>query len=95
MKGSPQYINIMFETPTSPYELTIVFQGGFTGKECSVLVEENAEWKHVMDFWPSDVNERQVFRFPPGVTGGQHFQILFKSSTDFFGRITIYDLDIL
>ena len=87
-------MNILFEVPIEPKELHIVFQGGFAGKECAVLVEKDGRWEQVMDFWPDDVNERQIFRFNSSITG-QHFQIVFKSSSDFFGRITIYDLDVL
>ena len=62
------------------------------GKECE-LVCGLGETKSVMEFLPDDTNAIQ--EFPIQVEGlVDKMRIVFKSSTDFYGRITVYHLDV-
>ncbi|KAG0260046.1 Nuclear receptor 2C2-associated protein, partial [Linnemannia exigua] len=75
----------------------LMFQGGFVGKTCQVLawIDSN-EFVDMMRFYPEDINPLQTF--PVAEAEKQitsRVKIVFESSTDFFGRITVYKLDIL
>ncbi|KAI9207605.1 galactose-binding domain-like protein [Polychytrium aggregatum] len=95
-QGSPQFIAMEFSGLCCPSEVVLMFQGGFVGKECELLVSQDGGWVHVMDFYPEDSNSAQSFAVPePSQKSGQRFKIVFKSSTDFYGRITVYKLDVL
>lgn len=78
--------------------VSMTFQGGFVGKKC-VAVASLAESPNNYDqdlgtLYPEDVNSTQSFNVqcPKPV---QRLKLVFEESTDFFGRITIYKLDIL
>ncbi|KAL3866821.1 hypothetical protein ACJMK2_044083 [Sinanodonta woodiana] len=94
-QGSPQWIEIQFQTSLKLQELHIQFQGGFAGRECSIEGSEvpGREMKKIAEFYPEDVNSLQIFQLPGEPTVAS-LKILFLNSTDFFGRITIYKLDI-
>jgi hypothetical protein len=61
-----------------------------------VLPSDTAtDWTHLTHVYPEDVNRRQVFDLPQ--TTGQMIQglkLIFEESSDFFGRITVYDLGL-
>jgi len=48
--------------------------------------------------YPEDVNRRQSFDFIPSedllTSGVTSLKLIFEESSDFFGRITIYDLKL-
>ena len=84
-----------------PKRLLITFQGGFVGKRCAVytLTEEGRkkDWKTLTTVYPEDVNRRQIFDLIPSeanqLAGGiSALKLVFEDSSDFFGRITVYDL---
>jgi hypothetical protein len=62
------------------------------------LGSDGTEWKPICKFYPEDINPLQVFDVKAeGLTDSgpvTKFQILFKESTDFYGRVTIYTLDV-
>ena len=75
------------------------FQGGFSCRVCtiSLLNEENTEIVST-NCYPEDVNSMQSFNLEFSVTSDIKFKCLklqFKDTTDFFGRITIYSLDVM
>jgi hypothetical protein len=45
-------------------------------------------------FYPEDINPTQTFNFEPTVPL-KRVKIIFEESTDFYGRITVYKLDII
>lgn len=53
-----------------------------------------SELKPLVSIYPEDVNRKQIFDLPetPPV---QELKLVFEESSDFFGRITIYDLQIM
>jgi hypothetical protein len=101
-KGLPQFIQLGFQNPVVPMRLSITFQGGFVGTRCGLLAateEDKKEWRVLSTVYPEDVNRRQTFDIIPaqpevlskGVSG---LKLIFEDSSDFFGRITIYDLSL-
>ncbi|ORY68161.1 nuclear receptor 2C2-associated protein-like protein [Neocallimastix californiae] len=93
-QGSPQSILINFEeNEVCPKTLLCMFQGGFAGKECEIKGFINDSWETITEFFPEDSNTLQIF--PLNVTEPcSKFKIVFKTSTDFYGRIIIYKLDL-
>ncbi|XP_061171989.1 nuclear receptor 2C2-associated protein-like [Saccostrea echinata] len=94
-QGSPQWIELTLNSLSNVEEIQIQFQGGFAGKDCCIqMTDENNDKHTVMKFFPEDVNSIQSFKLPR-VTSLKKFRIIFNNSTDFFGRITIYQLKVL
>ena len=104
-QGLPQYIQISFPSPVTPKCLAITFQGGFVGTRCVVdamaLSDSEKQWHTLTRIYPEDVNRRQVFDLIPvdpsqalAEKGIDCLRLLFEESSDFFGRITVYDLEI-
>ncbi|KAI9094299.1 galactose-binding domain-containing protein [Phlyctochytrium arcticum] len=54
-------------------------------------------WEKLMDFYPDDNNRTQVFEVDESgrITSWRKLRIVFKNSTDFYGRVTIYKLGLL
>ncbi|KAF9225305.1 hypothetical protein BS17DRAFT_700405 [Gyrodon lividus] len=97
-QGLPQFIQLIFPEPVSPRRIAVTFQGGFAGTQCVVNVAVSSKepvwttWTHVH---PEDVNRRQVFGLPEeGGKGIRCMKLVFEKSSDFFGRITIYELGV-
>lgn len=104
----PQTITITFSEPVknvllSKSQLAIKFQGGFVGSQCKVIVEDHDDAKKVETIiYPDDINDRQEFSFDecqPNVENIQFniskIRFVFEKSSDFFGRIIIYNLELL
>lgn len=93
-----QWLELTFKAPAHLTAVAITFQGGFVGQDGEILVKSapSDEWRSVAAFAADDSNSEQVFTLPDssaeGVTG---MRITFERSTDFYGRVTIYKLDIL
>ncbi|XP_065102130.1 nuclear receptor 2C2-associated protein isoform X2 [Paramisgurnus dabryanus] len=83
------------DQPVKATDLRLQFQGGFSGKSCKLegSAKEN-DLKHILDFYPEDDNSLQSFPIPDSPLV-QRLKIVFENSTDFFGRIIVYTLDIL
>lgn len=57
------------------------------------------EWKLLTEIFPEDVNRRQTFDLTPLDTEKADekvdaLKMIFQESSDFFGRITVYDLKV-
>ncbi|KAI1793074.1 hypothetical protein LXA43DRAFT_1092987 [Ganoderma leucocontextum] len=81
-QGTPQYIQLTFSTAVIPKRIELTFQGGFAGTRTS------------------DVNRKQVFDWMVAEADlvdakVESMRLVFEESSDFFGRITVYDLQIL
>jgi hypothetical protein len=80
--------------------ITMTFQGGFVGTRCAVdALDESDRWETLKKIYPEDVNRAQVFDLPDGresVNGREllGLRFVFEESSDFFGRITIYDFQV-
>ena len=74
----------------------MTFQGGFAGTRCAVQVRSaEGKWENKQSVYPEDVNRRQMFDLSLGDNPIRDMKLVFEQSSDFFGRITLYDLDIL
>lgn len=75
-----------------------MFQGGFVGKTCralgSLADSPNDYNVDLGSFYPEDINSTQTFALNPS-TPVQRLKVVFEESTDFYGRITVYKMDIL
>eukprot|EP00729_Bicosta_minor_P014199 gene14199-19047_t len=99
-QGSPQFIIMDFKKGVVPTELSFTFQGGFVGTNCSVYGTPpgDAEQQKLCEIYPEDVNTEQRFQLdalPASVPSIQMLEIRFDSSTDFYGRVTVYNLNVL
>lgn len=86
-----------------PKRVLLTFQGGFVGTQCSVYTSVDATnkktWSLLKTIYPEDVNRKQSFDlYPSGsgdIDGGvTSIKLVFETSSDFFGRITVYDLKL-
>ncbi len=81
-------------------QVSIMFQGGFVGTvgiiECGIAKDSLREaciLEHIHAI--EDSNNLQVWDLPAGVADGVRFiKIRFPASTDFYGRVTIYRLEV-
>ena len=58
-----------------------------------IRTSELGDWSRLTAIYPEDVNRKQVFDVLSLETI-QGLKLTFEESSDFFGRITIYDLDV-
>ena len=96
-KGLPQTIAINFEHLVSLSSISFMFQGGFVGVSGLVEASVNPLDQYILlttlDNNIENSNELQVLPLPPSANF-QYLRITFTSSTDFYGRITIYKLEV-
>ena len=69
-----------------------MFQGGFVGIECDIILIENEGKKVVNTIYPEDINDLQTFKLPKPIeiSSTHKLQLQFNQSSDFYGRITVY-----
>lgn len=93
-----------FEVAVVPERLLLTFQGGFVGTRCSLEIRDDSsggegkpQWRAWTTMFPEDVNRKQIFELPSeSLQGGvDGLKLVFEESSDFFGRITVYDLQLL
>ena len=97
-QGSPQSIELVFPHAITVTSVLLRFQGGFVGQGGEFYgARGNAEtlvWERLGSFEPEDVSSVQ--RFP--VEGGAELvglRLVFARSSDLYGRVTAYELDVL
>lgn len=95
------YFEIDFHRPVQVSELRLQFQGGFVGMDCIVYQknDETTDWEECEDLFidPIDSNEVQTFESDAddAMSGKcSSLRIEFGRSTDFYGRIVIYSLEV-
>ena len=96
------YFEIDFHRPVQVSELRIQFQGGFVGMDCIVYQKSGdgtTDWEECEDLFvdPIDSNEVQTFESEAddSMSGKcSSLRIEFGRSTDFYGRIVIYTLEV-
>ncbi|MEE6487904.1 hypothetical protein FKM82_015079 [Ascaphus truei] len=92
--NSDQWILLEFPQSVCVSQLHIQFQGGFSSKTCTLEgCPNDKEFVKLSDFYPEDTNALQKFSVPN--LSVDKLKISFQNSTDFFGRIIVYHLDIL
>jgi hypothetical protein len=105
-QGLPQYIQLTFPSPVIPRRVGLTFQGGFVGSKCAVQIlsqlEQSvpgSEWCTMDTIYPEDINAAQIFVLESpsktdSQTGVTQLRLVFEQSSDFFGRVTVYDLTV-
>ncbi|KAI9490805.1 hypothetical protein BDB00DRAFT_884045 [Zychaea mexicana] len=85
--------------PVTVEAILFTFQGGFVGKKCLALASlPDTPNDYSIDlgaFYPEDINSTQKFPLSSVDSKIQRLKIVFEESTDFYGRITVYKMDIL
>lgn len=101
-QGTPQYVQLTFAATVIPRRIELTFQGGFVGTRTLVEVLPSGEqkWRTLTRIYPEDVNRKQVFDCAAAETDlmdakVESVKLVFEESSDFFGRITVYDLQVL
>ncbi|RZF40898.1 hypothetical protein LSTR_LSTR015054 [Laodelphax striatellus] len=94
-QGCPQWVELQSENGEKRISsFSIQFQGGFAGKDCVLEVKSSDSSDIISEpFYPEDVNTLQHFTLKTPKKG-ETFIFRFISSTDFFGRVVIYKLDV-
>ncbi|KAL7746775.1 hypothetical protein RI367_007821 [Sorochytrium milnesiophthora] len=92
-----QFIVVDFGAQVQVSAVSMTFQGGFVSSECELQHWTGNDFALLQTIYPDDINAEQRFELTPqaGHTTLQRLRILFTRSTDFYGRITMYKLDIL
>ncbi|KAH9948205.1 galactose-binding domain-like protein [Amylocystis lapponica] len=99
-QGTPQTIQLSFPSPVIPIQIKLTFQGGFVGTRCTIEVAstqgaDKANWEVLEQIFPEDVNRQQSFELERKIEGGvASLKLVIEESSDFFGRITVYDLQL-
>uniref|UniRef100_A0A1B6D718 F5/8 type C domain-containing protein n=1 Tax=Clastoptera arizonana TaxID=38151 RepID=A0A1B6D718_9HEMI len=92
-QGSPQWIEVVFNEEKTISSIIIQFQGGFVGQDCIFEIKTPQASQIDHPFYPDDINTPQIFNFEK--ICAKSVRIVFKKSTDFFGRIVIYRLSFV
>ncbi|KAH8402268.1 hypothetical protein KR009_010887, partial [Drosophila setifemur] len=97
-EGAPQWITVVLQNPQNIRGFSFQFQGGFAGQQSNILMysEDGAEI-HQEPFYPEDINSPQQFQVKDTAREKvcSKIKFVFKSSTDLFGRIIVYNLQLL
>jgi len=90
-QGNPQYIKLRFfeKQSFSKLKLQVQFQGGFAGEKCALNSSSFS-----IPFHPKDSNNLQDFEFGE-LESFEELQIVFNSSSDFYGRVIVYQLSLI
>ena len=94
-QGSPQHILLDFVDNVSITNISITFQGGFVGQDAVVELGHSIDSLCGISILHSieDSNDQQIFPLS-STAQGRFFKLTFPSSTDFYGRVTIYNLEV-
>lgn len=94
-QGLPQWINIEFDEPQTVGGFSFQFQGGFAAKEAKVeLYPSNDSSPYEEPFYAEDINAVQIFQLKHAQLNVERVKFTINSSTDFFGRIIVYKLEL-
>ncbi|XP_039480804.1 nuclear receptor 2C2-associated protein [Drosophila santomea] len=97
-EGTPQFITISLEEPQKISGFSFQFQGGFSGQKSEIfLYSADGAPVHQEPFYPEDINSPQIFQILDTARDKpcSKLKFVFESSTDLFGRIIVYDLQLL
>ncbi|XP_026836217.1 nuclear receptor 2C2-associated protein isoform X2 [Drosophila erecta] len=97
-EGTPQFITISLEEPQKISAFSFQFQGGFSGQKSEVIMySADGVQIHQESFYPEDINSAQLFQIVDSVRDKpcSKLKFVFQSSTDLFGRIIVYNLQLL
>ncbi|XP_015283859.1 PREDICTED: nuclear receptor 2C2-associated protein [Gekko japonicus] len=93
-QGSIQWLTLEFPHTVKVSQVQIQFQGGFASRKCTLYgCSRGEELSQIAEVYPEDSNSLQSFSLPEALL--DKLKITFEDSTDFFGRIVVYHLDVL
>ena len=96
-KRSSHYI-IEFGRAVEPVELRIQFQAGFVAEKLQVLSQQQQDstWRPIIELEVDDDHDLQVFTLDSSgsTVGTNALKLVFDECTDFYGRVTVYQLQI-
>ncbi len=98
-QGMPQYVIINFPNKVKPTKINIMFQGGFVGIDVSVETGNSLnKLMEISKFEPEDINSMQSFEILYEENNEDNYveylKLIFNASSDFYGRIIIYKLEV-
>ncbi|XP_072294602.1 nuclear receptor 2C2-associated protein [Eucyclogobius newberryi] len=94
-QGECQWVSLEFPQSVKTAEIKLQFQGGFAAKTCRLEGSRmDGELKIINHFYPEDNNSTHSFPIQEALVVDK-VKIIFENSTDFFGRVIVYSLDIL
>lgn len=94
-QGSTQFVSLFFQSPIKFREFKIQFQGGFAARELRLILETADGAKGYSEtFMSRDTIQVQSFQLKSRVEDVTSALFVFEESTDFFGRIVIYNLEV-
>ncbi|XP_075258142.1 nuclear receptor 2C2-associated protein-like [Convolutriloba macropyga] len=91
--GHKQWISLTFSEPVCISRLEIQFQGGFSGKDTSTFVLLGDSTDRI-PIHPKDDNSLQIFTMSLREQFCEKLKIVFEGSTDFYGRVIVYTLNV-
>ncbi|OXB70237.1 UNVERIFIED_CONTAM: hypothetical protein H355_002814 [Colinus virginianus] len=105
-QGSHQWVTLDFPRTVRVSQLHIQFQGGFSSRRCTLEgCRTGEELVKISDLYPEDIHAMQISfgtlqagraaLFQVEETTLDKLKITFENSTDFFGRIVVYHLQVL
>ncbi|KAF0700128.1 Aste57867_9316 [Aphanomyces stellatus] len=96
-QGSPQQVWLTFHRAVNLRQLQVMFQGGFVGEDVALWVTTAAEPTfHVLPpAEPIHFGDSNALQFVDvSCDGATQLRLHFGRSTDFYGRVTIYQLHV-
>ncbi|XP_017045370.1 nuclear receptor 2C2-associated protein [Drosophila ficusphila] len=96
-EGNPQWITVSLDEPQNISGFSLQFQGGFAGLKSRVIFySTDGVQLHEEPFYPEDINSSQVFQVKDTARqkASSKIKLVFESSTDLFGRIIVYNLQL-
>eukprot|EP01006_Ploeotia_vitrea_P063547 TRINITY_DN85759_c0_g1_i1.p1 TRINITY_DN85759_c0_g1~~TRINITY_DN85759_c0_g1_i1.p1 ORF type:complete len:146 (-),score=17.57 TRINITY_DN85759_c0_g1_i1:145-582(-) len=93
--GTPQSVTLSFTEPVCIDSLRAVFQGGFVGAKTVLHAKTTGAFQELMAWSFEDVNTEQTLAIPAEQQMPiSALKLVFEESTDFYGRITLYKLQL-
>lgn len=95
--GKEQFIYLQLTETVKVSSIKMMFQGGFVGTPIKVFgIEQNSKDRVLLGAFDAvDTNDTQCFTLTQNTDKAfKQIDIIFEGSTDFYGRVTVYKLDV-
>jgi len=90
-----QYLLLDFRRPVYVQTLKIEFQAGFIAETCAVQLQTSDKtWIDLEELELEDNHDMQEFALAKETTMGTALKLVFEEFTDFYGRVTIYRIEV-
>lgn len=94
-QGTTQFVSFFFQVPQKMSNFKIQFQGGFAAQSIRLIIEtDDPQTGFSETFYPKDSLQIQHFTLKRAVDSMVSALFIFEESSDFFGRIVVYKLEI-